>query len=282
MAIIDTSPNSFTRDASSDSAADVMQVIYDFFNTDSALWSVDIEDGATTGFAVTPVGSETFQVNFRPAASDIEVLLDADGSITDSTNPTASAGDTQGEIAFEIQNGDVRFDFHEWADAFSILQIDGGATPYEEEGLHVGKVVETFFSSDDAAGMTGVAIALGAPNVSSGSDDWFTQSPTSRSYIRTAVGTWEKAGTLYNSSEFSGGADAVGGRKQPIPLIVTLEASERPVGFLKYLFGWDDNLGVHTIVDNPTDSKQFVAMYDSTSASARTLHPIEDGFSVAT
>jgi hypothetical protein len=273
--------NSFQRTSTGTTDANVMQVFYDFINTDSTLWQVKTTTpvGDAGSFTAESAGAEVCEINFRIDGTDIKMALAAGGGIT---NPDTLAGGVNVREEIFVQSTGATFDsfhFHEWDDAMCMLQFEPPAATTGSDfpqGFMAGNLFWPYLATDNADGMPGYMMVMGTPGNQTASNAWVTTNATSKTYILAASGsdTWlsvEHGGIPTAVS----GAIEVAGRIQPSPLTIQLNDNSRPLGVMKYLYYYWTPKNVGNKFENVTESQEMVFIGTTIG---QMLLPIEFGF----
>jgi hypothetical protein len=182
------------------------------------------------------------------------------------------------------------FQFIQTDDAIFILPQD--ASGFYTNGLHAGRIFTPFLANDPDNGMAGYGALIGGLRMSSTitSNLWGTVGTTNSTVVfttnnrvRTGLGAgdvaqaWINHGVGATQSRTSNVLSAidVGNRKQPVPLIVSVNAQpnistnssgiSRPIGVLRYVFVWPWTTGNKTVLKASDSDQAFVALSNTES-----------------
>lgn len=162
--------------------ADELPMLHDAIVA-SVHWQIDNAQGVdgVDGFTFSPIvppASGNFQINVRPDGSEIlGWSVDFDASITDASDPAASATDLSSEMHQAATERSATWTMFEWADAITLMPRTG--TVYKVS-FHAGMIIIPGDGLPASQEVTGLGIALGDPDNDNSSSTW----------LPNGLGTW--------------------------------------------------------------------------------------------
>lgn len=267
------------------SETDLLQAWHNHFDGTSTFYDVVNASGTDgdAGFTIEQAGGG-FQVNFRPVGGDIDIMLDPQGTITDPTNPAASASsDASPEISSTVSGAaaDTTMHFHEWDHYLAFGQVDDSATPFGWiEWIVAGLGIKPFNDSDLDEGFEGYTLAAGNPSFGQAAGIYGTSG--NQSYVKTGDGQWQLGQA--HATTFTSGELGIGGKTKLINRLCMLdgEPGERIIGVFRHFFAWDVAQDPGSQAEAPSGTPTDRCFFLETSGTDFTLHPQEFAFDPTT